>query len=929
MAQRSEIGRHRKGPAAQFRWPIGRVGALAVALGVGVALSSAVSSAVAHAEDAPNTAQSAESGGVDTVPPDRGQTSGIAGGDDGELPSADPVAESADEDETVDESAEELEPPGAAEPSRQRERSQERAPITGDAHEGDQGQDPIDGTITEVSVTEPAPPDIVAELESTSVQPPLEVAPAPVHDLTGAAAHIVVSPESAAVQDNSLTVITASGAPSASNDPWGQVGTPLLWAALAFTRREVATDSESATGALSLVAARTVSPAATAPAGAVTPVAAGAAPNLFEVIGTTVSRIISGIGTFISTALSNLVAGLANIIARLFNTPPVARGDGYSTMQDAALTVTAGDGVLANDTDANGNPITARLVTGPANGTLTLTSDGSFTYTPDAGFSGTDSFSYRADDGFSASGPATVTLTVTPVAQPNQPPVAVDDSYTTAEATTLVVPVGSGVLANDTDDDTTPLAAQLVTGPSHGQLTLAADGSFTYTPDDNFSGTDFFTYSAADGAVTGNSATVGIVVTVPGGVSPVTTVGEPDQTSGLVTGRVTVVSRTGNPVTYSLAAPIDPALGTVTVDPVTGQWAFTPNPQARLDANPAPPISLVARAAATGQQTVTFVIEAADGVNVVAVPVAAPIDPTAAATTATIELGAAPTDAAVIGDRLYIAAGGRVLVFDTATNAKVGEFQAGTNPTTLTAVGTKLYISESPAAGGNGTVRAYDTVTDAVVAVIPVGESPADMQLVGSRLYVANVDNAGSPATVIDTLTDTVVGTAPVGIAPFGLATTDTRLFAANYVFGTVTVVDTTDNTQIDVDPATPAIDPIVLTAPFTNPLVALAISGDQLYVANVGGNTVFVVDTTTYQKIGEIDVGATSLGVTAAGDRVYVGRSDGTVAVIDTVSNTVVDPVEVGASPNRFAVGDGRVYVVNAQATTISVITDTALRTV
>lgn len=68
---------------------------------------------------------------------------------------------------------------------------------------------------------------------------------------------------------------------------------------------------------------------------------------------------------------------------------------------------------------------------------------------------------------------------------------------------------------------------------------------------------------------------------------------------------------------------------------------------------------------------------------------------------------------------------------------------------------------------------------------------------------------------------------------------------------------------------------------------------------------------------------------MTAAGDRVYVGLSDGTVAVIDTVSNTVVDPVEVGASPNRFAVGDGRVYVVNAQATTISVITDTALRTV
>ncbi|MDO3403157.1 Ig-like domain-containing protein [Mycolicibacterium neoaurum] len=926
MAQRSDIGRHRKEPAAPLRRPIGRVGALAVALGVGVALSSGLSAAVAHAEDAPNTAESANAGGVDTATPVPGQTSGIGGEDDSERPSADPVAESTGEGEAADESAEELEPPDDAEPNRQRERSQERAPITGDAHEDDHGQDPVEGATTELSVTEPAPLEPVVELESTSAQPPLEVAPVPLHEL-GAAATLQAKliPESAAVQDNSLAVIATSGAPAASNDPWGQVGAPLLWAALSFARREVAADSESATGAVSPVAARTVSLTATAPVGAVTS-AAGAAPNLFEVVGTTVGRIINGIGTFISTALSNLVAGLQNIIARLFNAPPVARADGYSTMQDAALTVATGDGVLANDTDANGNPITARLVTGPSHGMLALNSDGSFTYTPTAGFGGADSFSYRADDGFAASGPATVTLTVTPVAQPNQPPVAVDDSYTTAEASTLVVPVGSGILANDTDDGTTPLAAQLVTGPSHGDVTLAADGSFTYTPDDNFSGTDFFTYSADDGAVTGNSATVSIVVTVPGGVPPVTTVGEPDQASGLVTGRVTVVSRTGNPVAYSLAAPIDPTLGTVTVDPATGQWTFTPNPQARLDANPAPAAAVFTRAAAATQQTVTFVIEATDGVNVVAVPVAAPIDPTTAATTATIELGAAPTDAAVIGDRLYVAAGGRVLVFDTATNAKMGEFQAGTNPTTLTAVGNKLYISESPPAGGNGTVRAYDTVTDTVVAVIPVGESPSDMQLVGSLLYVANVDNAGSPATVIDTLTDTVVGTAPVGIAPFGLAATDTRLFAANYVFGTVTVVDTTDNTQIDVDPSTPTIDPIVLTAPFTNPLVALAISGDQLYVANVGGNTVLVIDTTTYAKIGEIDVGATSLGVTAAGDRVYVGLSDGTVAVIDTSSNTVVDPVAVGAGPNRFAVGDGRIYVVNAQATTVSVITDTAL---
>ncbi|MGU3653469.1 hypothetical protein ACNHQB_18720, partial [Mycolicibacterium sp. A43C] len=246
MAQRSDIGRHRKEPAAPLRRPIGRVGALAVALGVGVALSSGLSAAVAHAEDAPNTADSANAGGVDTAPADPGQTSGIGGDDESGRPSADPVAESAAEDETVDESAEELQPPDDAEPIRQRERSQERAPITGDAREGDQGQDPVDETTTELSVTEPAPLELVVELESTSAQQPRQVAPVPVHELGVAATpRAKASPESAAVQDNSLAVIATAGAPAASNDPWGQVGAPLLWAALSFARREVAADSES------------------------------------------------------------------------------------------------------------------------------------------------------------------------------------------------------------------------------------------------------------------------------------------------------------------------------------------------------------------------------------------------------------------------------------------------------------------------------------------------------------------------------------------------------------------------------------------------------------------------------------------------------------------------------------------------------------
>jgi VCBS repeat-containing protein len=91
----------------------------------------------------------------------------------------------------------------------------------------------------------------------------------------------------------------------------------------------------------------------------------------------------------------------------------------------------------------------------------------------------------------------------------NLPPVAVNDSYSTAEDTTLVVPA-PGVLANDTDDG--PITAVLVSGPSHGTLTLHADGSFVYVPNADFNGGDGFTYKANDGTFDSNVATVSITV---------------------------------------------------------------------------------------------------------------------------------------------------------------------------------------------------------------------------------------------------------------------------------------------------------------------------------------------------------------------------------------------------------------------------------
>jgi hypothetical protein len=91
------------------------------------------------------------------------------------------------------------------------------------------------------------------------------------------------------------------------------------------------------------------------------------------------------------------VAELATIVSG--NQPPVAVDDGYAIAEDTPLVIDALAGVLANDSDAELDPLQALLVTDVTDGTLTLNADGSFDYTPDFDFSGIDSFTYRANDG--------------------------------------------------------------------------------------------------------------------------------------------------------------------------------------------------------------------------------------------------------------------------------------------------------------------------------------------------------------------------------------------------------------------------------------------------------------------------------------------------------------------------------------------------
>lgn len=166
-------------------------------------------------------------------------------------------------------------------------------------------------------------------------------------------------------------------------------------------------------------------------------------------------------------------------------------------------------GVLANDFDPNlGVPATetawAELVTPPGHGTVVLANDGSFVYTPGPGHPGSDAFVYRAGTAYTSG-----TYPQARVKLGNRAPVAGDDTYFLFQGQPRTVSAGEGLLANDGDPDGDPgLVVELLTAPSHGALSLAADGSFEYVPEPGFDSVDTFTYRVSDGRDASGPATV-------------------------------------------------------------------------------------------------------------------------------------------------------------------------------------------------------------------------------------------------------------------------------------------------------------------------------------------------------------------------------------------------------------------------------------
>ena len=165
--------------------------------------------------------------------------------------------------------------------------------------------------------------------------------------------------------------------------------------------------------------------------------------------------------------------------------------DQYRGLSGEILEIPEILGILSNDTNVDNNPLQAILDAEVENGSLALAEDGSFLYDPQ-GFAGTTSFRYRINDGTSESPPASVTLII------NSPPVIRDDAYSVQEDLSLEITAEQGVLTNDNDIDGDAITATLVDAPSHGTLEFQEDGSFSYQPKANFSGTDSFTYRISD-----------------------------------------------------------------------------------------------------------------------------------------------------------------------------------------------------------------------------------------------------------------------------------------------------------------------------------------------------------------------------------------------------------------------------------------------
>ena len=269
------------------------------------------------------------------------------------------------------------------------------------------------------------------------------------------------------------------------------------------------------------------------------------------------------------------------------NQNPVAQHDGpYAATEDELLTVLAAQGLLANDSDPNADPLSASLLAQATKGVVTLASDGGFTYQPNADFNGADSFTYTVSDGQGGTATATVSLTVA----------AVNDAPTFTKGADQTVQENAGpqsvanwatAISRGPADESGQAVSFTLTSNNPALFAVlpavASDGGLIFTPAANASGSATVTVVLRDNGGTTNggvdaSAPQTFTITVrPANQAPVLDpIGDKTVDEGATLTFTATASDADMPkqsLTFSLA----PGAPTgASIDPTTGLFTWTP-----------------------------------------------------------------------------------------------------------------------------------------------------------------------------------------------------------------------------------------------------------------------------------------------------------------------------------------------------------------
>ena len=397
----------------------------------------------------------------------------------------------------------------------------------------------------------------------------------------------------------------------------------------------------------------------------------------------------------------------ATVNVTVANGVPVANNDSVSTAINTAVN---GD-VSTNDSDPNADPLTFSVATNPTHGSVVLNANGTFTYTPTGGYSGADSFTYNVSDGKGGTATATVNVTVA-----NGVPVAMTDSVSTATNT----PVNGDVSTNDSDPNGDPLTFSVATNPTHGSVVLNANGTFTYTPTNGYSGADSFTYNVSDGK--GGTASATVNVTVANGV-PVAMNDSFNAHSGASTNGTVAANDSdpnGDPLTYAVST--GPAHGSLTLN-ADGTFTYLP------------------MASYTGTDTFTYQVTDGQGGSATAT-----VTVTVTNTPPTT-VGVTPTQNGLDGATVTLNAS----TYFTDADGNTLTYSATGLPTGLSIDPVTGVISGTIASGASGATGAngYSVI---VTASDPAGAST-------TQTFTWNIANV-APTAVADTFSTT--GTSPV-----------------------------------------------------------------------------------------------------------------------------------------------------------------------